>query len=126
MFWFCSIILLTVPPPRIEILVNSGQFHSDSRVMLLCTINLPVTVNSEVAVAVLWFGPTGQLRNSSDVSIAGTYEVTNGVFQSSVTISNYITSVNNGDYICNASVIPASPHVTGSSAIGRKRVSISG
>lgn len=121
-----SIILSTVPPPRIEISVNSGQFHSDSSVMLLCTINLPVTVNSEVTVAVLWFDPTGQLRNSSNVSISNTYEVTNVVFQSSVTIFNYVTSVNNGDYTCNASVIPTSLHVTGISAVGRKRVSISG
>lgn len=94
--------------------------------MLLCTINLPVTVNSEVNVAVLWLSPSGQLRNSSDVSISNTYEVNNGVFQSSLTISNYDTSVDNGDYTCNGSVIPTSPHVIGISAVGRKRVSISG
>lgn len=118
--------LSIVSPPRIEISINSGQFHSDSRIMLLCTINLPETVNSEVNVAVLWLGPSGQLRNSSDVSISSTYEVTNGVFQSSVTISNYVTLVDNGDYTCNASVIPISPYVIGISAVGRKRVSISG
>lgn len=94
--------------------------------MLLCTINLPATVNSEVAVAVLWFGPTGQLRNTSDVSISNTYEVMNGVFQSRVTISNYITSTDNGDYACNASVIPTSPHIVGISAAGSETVSISG
>ncbi len=92
----------------------------------MCTINLPATVNSEVAVAVLWFGPAGQLRNSSGVSISNTYEVMNGVFQSRVTISNYITSNDNGDYACNASVIPTAPHVIGISAVGRETVSISG
>ena len=117
---------MTVPPPRIEISVNSGQFHSDSRVMLLCTINLSVTVNSEVAIGVLWFGPTGQLRNSSNVSISNTYEANDGVFQSSVIISNYSTATDNGNYSCDASVIPTLPHVTGISAVGRKRVSISG
>lgn len=94
--------------------------------MLLCTINLPATVNSEVAVAMLWFGPTGQLRNSSSVSISNTYEVMNGVYQSRVTISNYITSIDNGEYACNASVIPTSPHIIGISAVGRETVSISG
>ena len=117
---------MIAPPPRIEISVNSGQFHSDNRVILLCTISLPVAVNSEVTVAVLWLGPSGQLTNSSDVLISNTYEVTEGVFQSRVTISNYVTSVDNGDYTCNASVIPVSPHVIGSSAVGRKSVSISG
>lgn len=120
------VALFVAPPPRVEVFVNSGQFLSDSRVVLLCTITLPVIVNSQVTIATSWFGPNGQLRNSSSVLVSNTYAVTDRVFQSSLTISNFMTSVNNGDYLCNATVVPMSPHVIGTSAVGRRTVTISG
>lgn len=106
--------------------VNSTQFHSNSRVVLLCTISVPVSVNSQVTVSTLWFGPNGQLRSSSNVIVSNTYEVISRVFQNSLTISNFNTSVHNGDYVCNATVEPMSPHIVGVSAVGRGTVTISG
>lgn len=106
--------------------LNSDQFHSDNSVMLLCTINLPVTVNSEVTIATVWVGPNGWLTNSSDVTISNTYEITDGVYQSSLTISNFVTSMDNGDYRCNATIATLSPYIIGDSAIGRRTVNISG
>ena len=94
--------------------------------MLSCTVSLPLTAASNVTVVTSWTGPSGQLRNSSDVTISNAYQVIEGVFQSTVTISNYVTSVNNGDYTCNATVVPTSPYVIGTSAVGSKSVSVSG
>ena len=110
----------------VEISVDNGQFLSDRSVTLSCTINLPVTATSNVAVVTSWLGPNGQLRNSSSVRISNTYEITEGMYQSNVTISNFVTSVNNDDYVCNSTVAPTSPYVIGTSAIGRRSVSISG
>ena len=117
--------MITVPPPSVEISVNAGQFLCN-KVILLCEITLPVVVSSEVTVATLWFGPSGQLRNSSNVTVSNTNEVTDRVFQSSVTLLNYDTAVNNGEYLCNTTVVPTSPYIVGISAASRKSVSISG
>lgn len=120
-------LLLVVPPPRVEVSINSAQFHSDNRVMLLCTVTLSATAISQVSVETLWSGPNGQLGNSSSsVIISNTYRISNGVFQSTVTISNYVTSVYNGDYLCNATVVPTSPYIVGISAVARKSVAVSG
>ena len=92
----------------------------------MCSITLPATVNSQVSVASLWFGPNRQLRNSSDIIISNTYEVTDGVFQNSLTISSFDTSVHNGRYVCNATVVPMSAYIVGVSAVARRTVTISG
>ena len=110
----------------VEISVDSGQFLSDRSVTLSCTTNLPVTATSNVAVAISWLAPNGQLRNSSNIRLSNVYEITEGVYHSNVTISNFVTSVNNGDYVCNSTVVPTSPYVIGTSAIRRRSVSISG
>ena len=116
-----------VPPPRVEISVNSGRFHSDNNVMLLCTISLPTSVNSElITIATVWLGPNGLIRNSSDDTISNAYEISDGVFQSSLTISNFVTSTDNGEYLCNVTVVPLSPHIIGIGAVGRRTVSVSG
>ena len=85
-----------------------------------------MTAASNVTVATSWSGPSGQLRNSSGISLSNAYEVSEGVFQSNVTIFNYIPSVNNGEYACNATVVPTSPYVIGTGAVNRRNISISG
>lgn len=115
-----------VPPPSVSISFNGGQCLSGGRLVLLCTINLLTAVNSQVSVVSLWFGPSGQLRNSTNIIISNTYEVTDGVFQNTLMISNFDTSVHNGDYVCNATVVPVPLHIIGVSAVGRRTVTISG
>ena len=85
-----------------------------------------MTGSSEVALSVTWHGPNGQLENSSNVTISGPYSITDRVLQSNLTITNYVRSINNGEYICNATMIPASPYIIGKSAVFRKTISISG
>lgn len=121
--FFC---VCAVPPPGVEVSVNSGQFHTDSIVMLFCTVSLPMTGSSQVALSVTWYGPNGQLRNSSNVTLTGPYLITDQVLQSNVTISNYVRSINNGEYTCNATIVPQSPYIIGKSAASRKTISISG
>lgn len=82
--------------------------------------------SSELVLNVTWYGPNGQLRNSSNVTISGPYSIANRVLQSSLTIINYARSINNGEYTCNATMIPVSPYIIGTSADSRKTISISG
>ena len=118
--------LCAVPPPGVEMSVNSGQFHTDSIVMLFCTVSLPMTGSNQVTLTVTWHGPNGQLGNSSNITISGPYAIADQVLQSNVTISNYVRSVNNGEYTCNATIVPVSPYIIGKSAASRKTISISG
>ena len=119
--------LNVVPPPGVEVSVDSSQFHTDSIVKLICTINLPSAGRStEMLLNVTWYGPSGQLRNSSNVTISGPFHIADQVLQSSLTITNYVRSTNNGEYICNASVIPVSAYIIGKSADFRRTISISG
>ena len=120
------IFLCTVPQPRVEVSVDSGHFISDGRVTLLCTVNLPSTVNSGELVTTTWFGPSGQLTNSSNVTISNAYSIADRVFQSSVIISNFFQAVDNGEYTCNVTVIPSSSYVISNRGSGRRRVMISG
>ena len=92
---------------------------------LSCNINLPSAVTDNVAIEASWTGPSGVLRNSSDVRLSNTYRVSEGVFRSTATISGYDTTVNNGDYVCNATVLATSPYVIGTSGVGRRNVIVS-
>ena len=115
-----------MPPPRVEVSVSTGRFISESIVTLFCNINLPSTVNSQERVVTTWFGPSGVLQNSSSTTVSNIYAIASGVFQSNATIANYVPSVNNGEYTCNATVIPSSSYVIGNSGTDRRRVMISG
>ncbi len=115
-----------VPPPRVNVSISTGRFISESIVVLLCTINLPSTVNNGETIATTWFAPSGQLTNSSAVTISYARAISAGVFQSSVTINNFAPAVYNGEYICNATVTSSSPYIIGNSATGRRSVMISG
>ena len=114
------------PLPRVDVSVNTGRFISESIVTLVCTATLPSTANSGETVATTWLSPSGQLRNSSRFSISNSSPVSTRVFRSSVTIANFVPSADNGEYVCNASVIPASTYVVGSSATDRRNLMVSG
>lgn len=94
--------------------------------MLFCTVSLPLMSKSEVVVNVTWFGPNGRLQNSSNVTLSGPYSITDQVLQSNLTITNFVRSINNGEYTCNATVNPVSPYIIGNSVVSRKTISISG
>ena len=115
-----------MPPPGVEVSVDSSQFHTDSVVTLFCTISLPAAGSTEVVLNVSWYGPNGQLRNSSNITISGPHFIANQVLQSSLTIINYVRSINNGEYICNATTIPVSPYIIGKSEVSQRTISISG
>ena len=107
--------------------VSTGRFISESIVTLSCTVTLPSTVNSGETVVTTWFGPSGeQLRNSSTVTVSNAVVISNGVFQSSTMIAGFVPASNNGDYSCNATVMPPSTYVIGNSAATRRTVMISG
>lgn len=108
--------------------INTGRFLNERIVVLLCTVNLPVAANSRETVVTTWSGPSGQLRNTSNVTISSASAIANGVFQSTVSISGFIPATYNGDYICNANVVPSSSssYVVGSNATGMRRVMVSG
>ena len=106
--------------------MDTGRFFSDSVVTLLCTVTLSPSANSGESVSTTWTGPGGaQITNSSSVSVSNPVALGNGVFRSSVAISGYVPSVNNGVYSCNATVVPSSSLVTGSNASDARTVMIS-
>ena len=115
-----------MPPPRVQVSVNTGRFLSESIVTLICTASLQLAVNTGETVVTSWFDSNGQLRNSLSITISNALATANGVFQSSVTFSNFVPSVHNGEYICNATVIPSSSNIVGNSVTGRRRVMVSG
>lgn len=119
-------IFFLVPPPRVEVSINNGRFISERIITLFCTVNLPSSANSGETVVTTWLGPSGLLGNSSTVTVSNTYAIANGDFQSSVTITSFVPSVSNGEYICNGTVLPSSSYVTGSTATARQTVMISG
>lgn len=121
-----SVLCYIVPPPRVEVSVNADRFISESVVVLSCTVNLPSTVNGRETVVTTWFGSSGQLGNSSNVTISNTYAIADRVFLSSVTIIDFVPAVNNGDFTCNATVIPSSSYVIGNSATNTRTVMVSG
>ena len=92
---------------------------------LSCNVNLPSSVTDNVAIETAWTGPSGELRNSSDVRLSNAYRISEGVFRSTATISGYDTTVNNGYYVCNATVLATSPYVIGTSGVGRRNVRVS-
>ena len=112
-----------VPPPGVSVSIDTGRFISENTVTLHCIVTLPSTVNSRETVITTWFGPSGQLTNSSDVTISNA----NGLLQgSSIAIANFVPADDNGEYICNATVIPSSSYILGNSATTRRMVMISG
>lgn len=106
--------------------VNVSHFLSDNIVTVSCLADLPPTVNNREMVITTWFSPNGQLDNSSTVTISNTYATANGAFQSDITITEYVPAVHNGEYICNATVIPSSSFVIGSSGTDTGSVMLSG
>lgn len=95
--------------------------------VLSCTVDLPPTVNDGEIKDLKWFGPNGvQLGNSSSVSIANLYSTTDGYFQSDITIAGYSPAVNNGEYICNVTVIPSTQYVRGASGFETVVVELTG
>lgn len=122
-----SIYSCSVQPLQVEISINTDQFISESIVILSCTINLSPRVNSGERIVTTWHGLSGhQLINSSGLTVSNIHAFANGVFQSNVTISSYVPAVNNGEYTCNATVIPSSSYVMGNSGTDRRRVMITG
>ena len=73
-----------------------------------------------------WNGPSGQVGNSSHVTLSGPYAVANGMYQSDVIITAFDPGVHNGEYTCNATVIPSSSYVIGSSTSNGRMVMITG
>ncbi len=112
--------------PRVEVSINSGRYLSEDIVTLSCTINLHLSVNSRERVATAWFGPSGQLINSSSITVSDSYAIASGIFQSDVTITNFAPDPYNGDYVCNVTVIPSSPYVVGTEGSDTTRLMISG
>lgn len=115
-----------VPSPRIEISINDERYYGENVVVFSCTVHLPSTVNDGEVIDLKWFGPSGQLGNSSNVTISRLYSTTDGVYQSDVTITGYSPAVNNGEYVCNVTVIPSSQYVIGSSGFETRRVVLTG
>ena len=108
--------------------INTGRFLNERIIALICTVTLPVTANSRETVDTTWSGPSGQLRNMSNITISNANVIANGVFQSTLSISGFIPATHNGNYICNANVVPSlsSSHVVGSNATGMRHVMVSG
>ena len=125
-FYIVDLIMHIVPLPRVEVSINTGRFINESIITLFCTVSLPLTVNNEEMVVTTWFSPNGQLINSSSITVSNTRAISSGVFQSSVTIADFVPAVNNGEYICNTSVIPSSSYIIGNNATDRRTVMISG
>ncbi len=115
-----------VSSPKVTVSINVSRFLSDNIVTLSCVAELPSTVNNGEIIAATWSGPSGHLSNSSSIAVSDTYAIANGVFQSDVTISGYVPAVHNGEYICNATVIPSSSYVIGSSGNDAQSVMLSG
>ena len=118
--------LQIVSSPEVKVSVNVSQFLSDDIVTLSCVANLPPTANNGERIAATWSGPSGHLGNSSSITISNTYAIATGVFQSDVTISDYDPAAHNGEYICNATAIPSSLYVIGSSGSDAESVMLSG
>lgn len=115
-----------VPPLEVEVSINVSRFLSDNIVTFSCLVDLPATVTNGETVVITWSGPSGQLGNSSSVTISNAYATGSGVFQSDVTISDFIPATHNGEYICNATIIPLSSYVIGSSGADAQSVILSG
>lgn len=109
-----------------ELSAYTSRFISESVVTFFCTINLPSTVNNDELIVTTWFGPNGRISNSSSVTLSNTYIIASGVFQSTLTMTSFSPVVDNGEYICNASVIPSSSHVSGNYATARRILVITG
>ena len=100
---------------------------TNNNVILTCTVTLSQTIDSDVNVAILWYGPDSDvmLINSSRLEILD-INSSNGTYISRVTISSYTPSLDNGEYFCNGSVIPLTPYITGNSAVNSRTVRLSG
>ncbi len=106
--------------------VNTGRFIGESTVILSCIANFPSIMDGREVVVITWFGPSGQLGNSSSVTVSNVYAVGNGVFQSILVISSFAPAIDNGEYICNATMIRLSSYVIGGSGTGMKEIVIGG
>ena len=93
---------------------------------LFCTVTLPSIVNSGEMVTTSWLGPRGQFGNSSSVALTNTYSTVNGVFQSSLAIASFSPTVDNGNYVCNATIVSSSANIIGNSATAQEMLAISG
>ena len=124
---FINKTLSVVPPPRTEISINAQRYVSDGIVTLFCTVTLPASVNNDESVTVVWTGPiaSGQLRNSSKVTLSNINTIASGVFQSSLTIASYDPASDNGIYGCNATIVPSSSLITYNSAMDTQNVTVS-
>lgn len=114
-----------MPPPRVELTVNTDRFISENTVTLFCTVTLHSSVNDNELVLTRWFGP-GRLLSNPSGAIITTVKLSDGVFQSSFRITNFNTTLNNGDYTCNATVISSSSYVVGNTASDSRKVNIPG
>ena len=105
---------------------NVSRFLSDNIVTFSCLVDLPATVSDGETVVTAWSGPSGQLGNSSSVTVSNVYETGSGAFQSDVTITGFVPATHNGEYTCNATIIPSSSYVIGSSKADAQSVTLSG
>ena len=115
-----------VPPPGVAVFINISRYISENIVTLSCSITLSSAVNNGERVVTTWSGPSGQVGNSSSVVLSGPYAISNGLYQSDITITAFDPGVHNGEYTCNATVIPSSSYVIGSSITNGRMVMITG
>ena len=103
----CSVTLLTVPQPTVNVTSNhTGILHAGTPLTLTCSIQLNPAVDTTVMVNRTWRGPGSQgVSNSSRVTVSNLDSRPAFLYETTIEFVP-LNTTDGGDYECEATVTP--------------------